>query len=1107
MPADKSIKKVLIIGSGPITIGQACEFDYSGTQGAKALKEEGISVVLANSNPATIMTDPAFADATYIEPLSEDILEKIIEKERPDCILPTLGGQTALNLSTKLYEKGILQKFGVRLIGANYEAIKRAEDRLEFKKIMQENDLPVPKSAYVGSLEEALECLQSIGLPCVIRPSYTLGGTGGGIAYNTEEFKEIVKKGIAVSLVGKVLIEESLYGWKEFELEVMRDKNDNCIIICSIENFDPMGVHTGDSITIAPIQTLTDKEYQKMREMAIKVIRVIGVETGGSNIQFALNPKNGNIYVIEINPRVSRSSALASKATGFPIAKIAAKLAIGYTLDEIPNDITKKTPSSFEPVVDYCVVKIPNWAVEKFPEVDHTLTTQMKSIGEVMTIGRNFKEAFQKAIRALEKNYEGIVLHNKDKNLGFDNITNEQLMAKLNIPHPHRYFYIPLAIKRGFSIEQISEVTKIDKWFIGQISEIVEMKEKIKTQGKLNKWTKRFFTEVKRCGFSDAQIANGLNCSKAEVEDFKRKIELSANFNAVDTCAGEFEAVTPYYYLTFSKNNDLPANIKKPVIILGAGPNRIGQGIEFDYCSVHGIFALKKMGYTAIMINSNPETVSTDYDTSDILFFEPIHLEHIVEICNKVKPIGVISQFGGQTPLNIAKHLQSYNIKILGTDWQSIELAEDRELCSRILEKYGILVPNFCFAKNVEEGISFAKNIGYPVIVRPSFVLGGRAMKICYDSAELAEYITEALNIWPQQKVLIDKFLEDAIECDVDAVSDGESIWIGGVLQHIEYAGVHSGDAHMVFPPIDLSEKIITDIEKIVQKLGWIFGIVGLFNVQIAIKDNKVYVLEINPRASRTVPFISKALGVSLAELATYVIMGKKLNEFKLPHYRNLKYYAVKTSVFPFDKLPGSDIVLGPEMKSTGEAMGIDKTFGLAFYKAMYGSGFKLPTSGNVFLTVRDKDKLHAVELGRRLQNLGFKILSTKGTREILLKNSIESELVYKIVEGRPNSLDYILNRKIDLILNTPQGKGPKTDEAKIRQVAFAYKIPVATTIEAAYAAISGIEAIKKSKITVKPIQEFVRSILTDENNYECKRMQVQETYRNRPLPNSPFVI
>lgn len=1074
MSIDKSIKKVLIIGSGPITIGQACEFDYSGTQGAKALKEEGIKVVLVNSNPATIMTDPAFADATYIEPLSEDILEKIIEEERPDCILPTLGGQTALNLATRLYEEGVLQKFGSRLIGANYEAIKRAEDRLEFKKIMQRNDLPVPKSAYVGSLEEAVECIKGIGLPCVIRPSYTLGGMGGGIAYNMEEFKDIVKNGIALSLIGKVLIEESLYGWKEFELEVMRDRNDNCIIICSIENFDPMGVHTGDSITVAPIQTLTDREYQKMREMAIKVIRVIGVETGGSNIQFALNPKNGKIYVIEINPRVSRSSALASKATGFPIAKIAAKLAIGYTLDEIPNDITKKTPSSFEPVIDYCVVKIPKWAVEKFPEVDYTLTTQMKSIGEVMTIGRNFKEAFQKAARALEENYEGIVLHNKEKNLGFDKISDDQLIAKLNIPYPGRYFYIPLAIKRGFSIEEISEATKIDKWFIGQIGEIVEMEERIKATGKLNKLSKKLLMDLKQSGFSDVQIANGLNCSKVTVEEYKQDVGISANFNAVDTCAGEFEAVTPYYYLTYSQNNDLPREIKNPVIILGAGPNRIGQGIEFDYCSVHGIFALKKMGYSAIMINSNPETVSTDYDTSDILFFEPINTEHIVEICNKVKPIGVISQFGGQTPLNIAKHLQGYDIKILGTDSQSIELAEDRELCSRVLEKYGILAPSFCFATNLEEGISFAKKIGFPIIVRPSFVLGGRAMKICYDSRELAEYIMEALNIWPKQKVLIDKFLEDAIECDVDAISDGKNIWIGGVLQHIEYAGVHSGDAHMVFPPIDLSDKVIAEIEKIAQKLGRVFGIVGLFNVQIAIKDNKVYVLEINPRASRTVPFISKALGISIPEFATYVIMGKKLNEFKLPSYRDLKYYAVKTSVFPFDKLSGSDIVLGPEMKSTGEVMGIDKTFGLAFYKAMYGSGFKLPMSGNVFLTVRDKDKLHAVELGRRLLCLGFKILATKGTREILLKNSIESELVYKVVEGRPNSLDYILNRKIDLIINTPQGKGPKTDEAKIRQVAFGYKIPVATTIEAAYAAISGIEAIKKSEITVQSIQEFV---------------------------------
>lgn len=1075
MPKDTSIKKVLIIGSGPIIIGQACEFDYSGTQGAKALKEEGIKIVLVNSNPATIMTDPIFADATYIEPLSDDILEKIIAREKPDCLLPTLGGQTALNIATQLYEKGILQKYGVRLIGANYEAIKRAEDRLEFKKVMEENGLPVPKSAYVTSVEEALECIKSIGLPCVIRPSYTLGGTGGGIAYNMEELKNIVKRGLSLSLIGKVLIEESLYGWKEFELEVMRDKNDNCIIICSIENFDPMGIHTGDSITVAPIQTLTDKEYQKMREMAIKVIRVIGVETGGSNIQFAVNPNNGKMYVIEINPRVSRSSALASKATGFPIAKIAAKLAIGYTLDEIPNDITRKTPSSFEPVIDYCVVKIPKWAVEKFPEVDHTLTTQMKSIGEVMSIGRNFKEALQKAIRALEENYEGIVLHGKEKKFELETITDEQLISKLTIPHPHRYYYIPVALKRGFSPEIISEITKIDRWFIGQIKEIVEIEEALKNTADVKKLSPSLLLNAKQIGFSDTQIATALNCPRTEIENRRSKMSIVAKFNAVDTCAGEFEAVTPYYYSSYGLNNDLPGNIKNAVIILGAGPNRIGQGIEFDYCSVHGILALKKMGYTAIMINSNPETVSTDYDTSDILFFEPINTEHILEICRAVKPVGIISQFGGQTPLNIAKHLQSYGIKILGTDSQAIELAENRELCSKVLKKYRILTPDFSFAKTLEEGVNFARRIGFPVIVRPSFVLGGRAMKICYDSGEVVEYLKEALEVCYNQKVLIDKFLEDAIECDVDAISDGKNVWIGGILQHIEYAGVHSGDAHMVFPPIDLSEKIIAEIEAIVQKLGIIFGIVGLYNVQVAIKDGKVYVLEINPRASRTVPFLSKALGVSIAEIATYVIMGKKLDEFKLPYYKNLQYYAVKTSVFPFDKLSGCDIVAGPEMKSTGEVMGIDDTFGFAFYKAMYGSGFKLPVCGNVFLTVRDKDKLHAVEIARRLQNLGFKILATKGTREVLLKNLIESQLVYKVAQGRPNGLDYILNRQVDLIINTPAGKGPKTDEAKIRQLAFAYKIPVLTTIEAAYAAISGIEAIKKSSLSVRPIQEFIR--------------------------------
>ncbi len=1070
MPKREDLKKIMVIGSGPIVIGQAAEFDYSGSQACKALREEGCEVVLVNSNPATIMTDPEMADRIYIEPLTADVVEKIIERELPDAILPTLGGQTALNLAIQLEEMGVLDKYEIKLIGANANAIRKAEDRELFKQCMLKIGLEVPRSKTVNNVESALEFAEEIGYPVVVRPAFTLGGTGGGIAYNKEELREIVTRGLNLSMIRQVLIEESVIGWKEFELEVMRDLADNVVIICSIENFDPMGIHTGDSITVAPAQTLTDLEYQRMRDAAISIIREIGVETGGSNIQFAINPQNGRMVAIEMNPRVSRSSALASKATGFPIAKIAAKLAIGYTLDEIPNDITKETPASFEPTIDYVVVKIPRFAFDKFPTANQILGTQMKSVGEVMAIGRTFEEALQKALRSLEIGRYGLGSDGKDRN-----VSREEIIRKLKFPSHDRVFYIRYAFQQGFTIEEIYELTKIDPWFLEKIKNIVEFEEKLKSLAKkfkIEELPSEILREAKRLGFSDRQIAHIFSADEFEVRRIRKAKGVKAVYKMVDTCAAEFEAKTPYYYSTYEEENDAVSTKKKKVMILGSGPNRIGQGIEFDYCCVHAVFSSKEEGYEAIMVNCNPETVSTDYDTADRLYFEPITCEDVMNVYENENPEGVFVQFGGQTPLNISKDLERSGAKIIGTSVDSIDIAEDRRRFDELLEKLGIPRPKGGIAYSIEEAKKVARELGYPVLIRPSYVLGGRAMRIVYDEKMLEECAKEAIEVSEQKPMLIDKFLEDAIEVEVDAICDGEEVFIPAIMEHIEEAGVHSGDAACVIPPISLSKEIMDTIEDYTRRIALALQVKGLINVQYAVKDGIVYVLEANPRASRTVPFVSKATGIPMAKIATKVALGKKLKEFNLKK-PVMKHFAVKEAVFPFIKLPGVDVVLGPEMKSTGEVMGIDYDFGIAYYKAELSAGMRLPLSGNVLLSVKDADKPKVLGIARKFIELGFKIYATEKTAKFLREHGIDAEIAFKVSQGRPNIVDMIINGQIDLIINTPTGKAGKTEGYEIRRTAVEYCVPYITTIPGAIAAVKAIEAVKKGKLTVKSIHEY----------------------------------
>ncbi len=1069
MPRRKDLKKILIIGSGPIVIGQACEFDYSGTQACKVLKDEGIEVVLINSNPATIMTDPEFADKTYIEPLTPEFVTKVIKKERPDAILPTLGGQTGLNIAMALSKLNVLEKYGVELIGASVDVIQKAEDREEFKQAMKNINLEVPPSGYANSLKMALDISNDLKFPLVVRPSFTLGGIGGGVAFNKEEFIEIVSMGLDFSPVSQVLIEKSVAGWKEYELEVMRDKNDNVVIVCSIENFDPMGVHTGDSITVAPAQTLTDREYQEMRQASIAIIREIGVETGGSNIQFAVNPANGKMVVIEMNPRVSRSSALASKATGFPIAKIATKLAIGYTLDEIPNDITKKTPACFEPSIDYVVVKFPRWAFEKFPGTDLSLTTRMKSVGEAMAIGRTFKEALQKAIRSLEIDRYGL---GSD---GFAGLKNELVSTNLTVPNQDRIFYIKYAFEIGMSIEEIHNHTKIDPWFLNNIKQLVEY-EKSFSGCRIDELTAEKLFEAKRMGYSDKQLSYLCKSTEDAVRSLRRKLKVQPVYKTVDTCAAEFEAYTPYYYSTYETESEIRPTDKKKIAILGSGPNRIGQGIEFDYCCVHASFALHEDGYETIMVNCNPETVSTDYDTSDRLYFEPLTFEDVLNIIEAEKPEGVIVQFGGQTPLKLAMRLHEAGVNILGTSPDSIDLAEDRKRFGSLLNELGIPQPQNGTAMTAGEAIIVAKEIGYPVLVRPSYVLGGRAMNIVYSEESLTNFINLAWLVSPDKPILVDKFLEDAIEVDVDAIYDGDEIFIGGIMEHIEEAGIHSGDSACVIPPFTLRKKVIEDIKEYTFKIAKALKVVGLMNIQFAIKNSTVYVLEANPRASRTVPFVSKSIKVPLAKVAARVMTGKKLKDldFKRVDCLGLDYFSIKEAVLPFNRFPGFDTILGPEMKSTGEVMGIDKDFGIAFAKSQIATNMILPVSGTVFLSVNNKDKKSIIKIASDLHELGFGLIATKGTADVLEKNNIKCQSVLKISEGRPNVLDMMKNGEINLIINTPEGSNARSDGYYLRTAAVMQNIPSITTISAASAIVQGIRALKtNTKIDIKSIQDY----------------------------------
>jgi len=1173
MPKRTDIHSILIIGAGPIVIGQGCEFDYSGTQACKALREEGFKVILVNSNPATIMTDPDMADRTYIEPITVEALTKIIAKERPDALLPTLGGQTGLNTAIALFDAGVLEKYGVQMIGADREAIRRGEDRQVFKSLMESIGLKVPKAGLAHSMNEAREVVKMTGLPCIIRASFTLGGTGSGIAYNMEEFETLAQRGLDASMITEIQIDQSLIGWKEYELEVMRDTADNVVIVCSIENFDPMGVHTGDSITVAPAQTLTDKEYQRMRDAAIAVIRAVGVETGGSNIQFGTNPETGEMVVIEMNPRVSRSSALASKATGFPIAKLAAKLAVGYTLDELPNDITKQTVACFEPSIDYVVVKIPRWTFEKFPDADETLTTQMKSVGEAMSIGRTFKEALQKGIRSMEVKRFGLGLDKIDKwwkaevegatkrrsdeategrhegtealrhkgdgekpakvlgDRGSDTlrrkaeeeaaatwpIPEELLNRKLIIPSQGRLYYIRYAFKLGYTVEQIFSLTKIDPWFLTQIKQLVDFEDELVSLHRRlfakdgMKASESDFSEIllqaKKYGYSDVQLATVFENSgthHAMIRAMRKRYKIEPVYKLVDTCAAEFEAATPYYYSTYEAgaqklvggkmstvvDDEIRVSAKKKIVILGGGPNRIGQGIEFDYCCVQAAFAAKELGFESVMVNSNPETVSTDYDTSDLLFFEPLTLEDVLNIVERLNggPLtglepgqlgkglvaGVIVQFGGQTPLNLARGLKDAGVPIIGTAVESIEAAEDRELFNKMITKLGLKQPNGGIARSVEQARKVAAQIGYPVLVRPSFVLGGRAMEIVSNEDQLNYYMQYAVEVADEHPVLIDSFLDDAAEVDVDCIGDGHDYIICGVMEHIEEAGIHSGDSACSLPPFSLPANIVAEIKRNALVMAKELQVRGLMNVQFAIKDEQVYVLEVNPRASRTVPFVSKATGVSWAKLAAQVMCGKTLRELGITHeVVPSKHVAVKESVFPFNKFPGVDVILGPEMRSTGEVMGIDSNFAMAYAKSQMAAGGALPTSGMIYISVRNADKQIIIHTARKLSEMGFKLLCTGGTHKTLADAGIASERVNKIKEGRPNIIDRIKNKELKLLINTPTTKGPKTDEGQIRAAAVLHKLPIITTITAAEAATAAIAALKAGEWGVKPIQEY----------------------------------
>ena len=1070
MPKRTDIETILIIGSGPIIIGQACEFDYSGTQACKALREEGYRVILVNSNPATIMTDPDFADVTYIEPLNPMILEKIIVAEKPDALLPTLGGQTALNLAVSLYEAGTLEKYGVEMIGARYEAIRKGEDRELFKEAMQKIGLDVAISHVVKSLDEARKAMEEIGrFPLISRPSFTLGGTGGGVAYNREDFEELVLHGLDASPVHEVMIEECLLGWKEYEMEVMRDHKDQCVVICAIENFDPMGVHTGDSITVAPAMTLSDKEYQLMRDASFACIREVGVETGGSNIQFSVDPKNGRMVVIEMNPRVSRSSALASKATGFPIAKIAAKLAVGYTLDELQNDITRETPACFEPTIDYVVTKIPRFTFEKFPDTDDTLTTSMKSVGEAMAIGRTFKESFQKALRSLEVGALG--LGGGGKWGGNEVADLDEIKAGLTRPTCLRPYFIRYGYRAGLTLEDLQRLTGIDPWFLHQMKEIVELEETLEKDGK--GLTHPVLKLAKEYGFTDLQIANLTGLSRAQIGEMREKNGIRTVFRLVDTCAAEFEAITPYYYSSYGDENEIIPSERRKIMILGGGPNRIGQGIEFDYCCVHASFALSEDGFETLMVNSNPETVSTDYDTSDRLYFEPLTLDDVLEIYRQEKCEGAIVQFGGQTPLNLATQLKEHGVNIIGTDPDQIDAAEDREIFKKILDKVGLKQPVNGIAYDEAAAFEEAERIGFPILLRPSFVLGGRGMFILYSKDEMKRVVREVFDVAPGKPVLLDKFLEDAIELDVDAISDGTTTVIGGMLEHIEFAGVHSGDAAMVLPPHTLGRQILSEVREATYALARELHVVGLMNIQYAIKDNDLYILEVNPRASRTVPFVSKAIGVPLAKYAALVMAGKTLPELGFTEEITPEFWAVKESVFPFVRFPGSPIALTPEMRSTGEVMGLDDDLGMAFAKTHMAVGPPLPRKGKIFLSIKDSDKALAVDIARRFKALGFEIVSTSGTKEHLEENGLEVESVFKINEGRPHAVDMIKNRELCMIINTPSGMIPRQNENVIRSEAIKHGIPIMTTLSGARAAVQALHSLNKYEVRVVPLQRY----------------------------------
>jgi carbamoyl-phosphate synthase large subunit len=1151
MPRRDDLKTIMLIGSGPIVIGQGCEFDYSGTQACKALREEGYRIVLVNSNPATIMTDPQFADRTYIEPITPDAVAKIIEKERPDALLPTLGGQTGLNTAVAVADDGTLAKFGVEMIGATREVIHRAEDRTEFKNICLGIGLDVPRSGVAHNMEQARRIAQDVGLPVCIRPAYTLGGTGGGFAFNREEFEVIAARGLEYSPISEVLIEESVLGWKEYELEVMRDKADNVVIVCSIENFDPMGVHTGDSITVAPAQTLTDKEYQLMRDAAIAIIRAIGVETGGSNIQFAVDPVTGRMIVVEMNPRVSRSSALASKATGFPIAKIAAKLAVGYTLDELRNDITRETPACFEPTIDYVVTKIPRWTFEKFPDADETLTTQMKSVGEAMSIGRTFKESLQKGIRSMEVKRFGLGLDTNDKwhnalraergeelpggkhRLDVEwPVEESKLTRKIAVPSQGRLYYIRYAFKLGWSVDEVYDLCKIDRWFLEQIRQLVEFEGELAAAGTADAADEGLFRQAKQWGYSDVQLATIWKATPEAIRARRKSLGIEPVYKLVDTCAAEFEAYTPYYYSTYespitrvelssvggsanleSKITDLKSvddevrvTDRKKIVILGGGPNRIGQGIEFDYCCVHAAFAARELGYEAVMVNSNPETVSTDYDTSDMLFFEPLTQEDVLNICEKLNGVplgdsggllhGVIVQFGGQTPLNLARGLEEYKVPIIGTSPESIDLAEDRKRFAEIIDELKLRCPPGGTAFSVEQARKVAERIGYPVLVRPSYVLGGRAMEIVSDQQQIDTYMAKAVDastVGRDHPILVDKFLDNATEVDVDCIADfgprhdsarekNPRAVVCGVMEHIEQAGIHSGDSACALPPFSLPAKVVREIERQTRLLAERLGVRGLMNVQFAVKDAEVFILEVNPRASRTVPFVSKATGVPWARLAAKIMAGLSMDELGVTEAPRPRQTSVKESVFPFTKFPGVDVILGPEMRSTGEVMGIDMSFGVAFAKSQMAAGMKLPTEGTVFLSVCDGDKPDIVGIGQQLAAMGFKLAATSGTHKVLSGAGVRVRLVPKLDEGRPNIADMITNREINLLINTPTRRGPATDEGKIRALATIHNIGLITTMTAAHAAVMGIAALRAAAepgqqaataYTVRPIQEY----------------------------------